>query len=239
MTITKFVFFDFLKRVLILNLIGLLFFPILSLNAGSPLDNVKYIIPNGWELKSRKVDDSKAVLVYDIRTEIIYGKQCPCFSLLQSYYLPDSITLRYADDIVSQHILKISKAHYVLSAQDGEYWKTYLFIGDERSVQIILLYRIGIFKGTSFEVMMAFPNKKSVDSTHKDLKVLSLNSDYVIDQNMRGIAVDSHYVGHLLDDFNSFCNSIEIYDQKLFKAKFILLDPPDSANVFRDSTIEH
>jgi hypothetical protein len=146
--------------------------------------------------------------------------------------LPRSITIEDADHIVAAHS---SGAKYLLSAKDGDHWKTYLLVSDENGEQFVMLYRIGIYKGTSFEFVLSFPNDRSSKDAH--MKLITLPADLAVDQNLTGIYCSPDYVSPFIEEFNSVCASMKIQGESEFQAKAILIDPPSDTKYYRDTTL--
>ncbi|HVN49495.1 MAG TPA: hypothetical protein VMU30_11840 [Bacteroidota bacterium] len=213
----------------------LLIFISFAFLGNSPFDRVKYVPPSTWKLLDKKNSDSVASCLNSVKKIKLKGHTLYANAVIRCYKVPEYIDINQADDIVSAHS---GGAKYLLSAMDGNNWKTYLLTGDQDGEQYIMLYRIGIYKGLSFEFALGFPH----DRSNKDagaMKVLTLPSDLVVDEKISGIYCSPNEIKFFIDEFNSVCNSMEIDGMKTFQAKIILVDPPTDAKYFRDTTLSH
>ncbi len=212
-----------------------LFLIAFSIFISFPIDRIKFIVPPEWESLNQKNSDSSFLTLYHINTENINSNSHFSNAIIRCSSVDSSTNINSSDDIVVQHS---GGAQYILSAQDGESWKTYLLLSNDKGEQYILLYRIGIYNNICFEFMMAFPNKREKLEETENHKILTLESQYVVDKEMSGIYCNEEYVKKYSDMFNFVCNSMEIDGHKLFQAKVLLLDTPNDAKFFRDKTLD-
>jgi hypothetical protein len=196
-------------------------------------NKVSFEVPASWKLINSKATDTVVAKVYFIRKDVIGSETHFSNALLQYYPIPTSITMEQADNIVASHT---KGATFILSAQDGPNWKTYLLINYERNQQYIVLYRIGIDDGVCLELMLCFPHitdKKSSPSS-----VLTLNEAYVADKKMAGVFCDPSSLKEIVNVFNSTCEKLKISNANQFKADVRIVDRPADAQFYRykDST---
>ena len=217
-----------------MKIILLILFCTVTVFASSPIERVKFSVPPKWALLDKRDSDTLSVRLYFIKADTINRKALYANALFQCYQVPDTVDLRYADDIVAHHT---PGGRYILSAIDTPAWKTYLFLANQDSEQYITLYRIGIYQQICFEFMMAFPNKRATQGTDTAMKVLVLNPDHVVDENMSGIYCGFDHVKPFVDEFNSVCTSMEIDNQSSFQANAKLIDPPPDSKIFHDKTL--
>ena len=86
-------------------------------------DKVSYEIPRDWELLNSRETDSLISKLYLFKERTINSQQQFYNALLQYYTVPSDVTMEQADNIVASHT---KSATYILSAEDGPNWKTYL-----------------------------------------------------------------------------------------------------------------
>jgi hypothetical protein len=216
------------NRIGIALLFILAFLPNKIYAGGALQDKVSFEMPASWKLQDLKTSDTLVAKLYHIRTDTIGSEAHHSNALLQYYTVPVSVSITQADNIVASHT---KGATFIVSAQDGPNWKTYLLINYERNQQYIVLYRIGVADGVCVELMFCFPHiadKKSSPSS-----VLTLNEAYVADKKMAGIFCDPSALRGMVDVFNSACEKLKISNVNQFKADVRIVDRPADAQFYR------
>ncbi len=133
------------------------FFIALSIDTGTALDRIEFTVPSDWKLLKQKDSDSLFLSLYHISAEKINSVNNFSNSVFRSSFVDNFKNIEFANDFVFQHSRGAQK---ILSGQDGESWKTYLLLSNEKGKQYIMLYRIGIYNNICFKFMMAFLNKR-------------------------------------------------------------------------------
>jgi hypothetical protein len=221
-----------MKNIYLILIFSLLFF------GAVPIDKVSYKVPANWSLLEKSDTANLSKRLYLVKKLTINGEECYANAFFQCYPIPDSVGIWNADNITSAHTRGLS---YLLSARDGGHWKTYLLERSVRGLQYLALDRFGTYDGWCFELLLVFPNavegKGGANDKQTDMKVLSLPSELVVDENMAGINCASREVREYVDQFNTVCESMKIEGQNEFNARAVLIDPPTDAKVYRDTTL--
>jgi len=191
-------------------------------------NKVSFEVPASWKLLNSKATDSVVAKVYFIRKDVIGSETHFSNALLQYYSIPTSVTMAQADNIVASHT---KGAAVVLSAQDGQDWKTYLLVNRERNQQYNVLYRIGIVDGVCLELMLAFPIVTR--KTGESLSLLTLNPAFFTEQNMAGVYCSRSTTKEMVDAFNSTCEKLRISGRGQYNANVTIIDPPNDVKVYR------
>jgi hypothetical protein len=186
------------------------------------------------DMGNNRIKDSLEVYQYYIKTDTINSKAHYSNALLQIYTVPDTVNLRHADGLVAYHT---KGAKYILSAKDGDIWKTYLFVNNERKEQYVILYRIGIYKGICVEFMISYPNIREQNDNQDATRVLTLNEDYVIDEKMSGIYCGIKNNKDMVNYFNLVCSKLKILNNNEFKANVEFIETPTKAEYYHDKSL--
>lgn len=177
--------------------------------------------PSGWKLLKANSTDKAVTRLFLLRKDRIGGKMHPSNALFQYYPVPSGVTIAEADGIIAAHT---RGAAPVLQARDDPNWRTYLLVYKERGQQYAILHRIGIVDGIGAELMLSFP---LVPGKKDDvLAMLTLNEEYVGQENMAGIYFNGSVVPELVNSFNSACKSLKIQQMGQYQATAVIMKPP-------------
>ena len=199
------------------------------LSAQGPKFPISFTAPTTWRLLEAKEQNGAEVSLYKIReNQISESLQTTSNALISRYKLPDGISFKDADMIVASHV---RDAKLIVSGQDGESWKTYVYVVYEGGQQLIILYRIGILNGFVAEAMLCFPHVSSKDN--KVFSVLTVTESTVKAGQMSGVYCNPASMVDMVKQFNELCSSLKISGMNTFSSRAELVDPPPQATYYR------
>lgn len=183
---------------------------------------ISFSVPKAWKLIEAKRSKGTTFSLYEIPNDQTKNDEhIPSNALIQYYRTPKGVSPLDADRIVGS---RVKNATLVLSGQDGDNWKTYIYVASEKKQQVIILYRIGILKSFGVEVMMCFP--APTRKADEPLSVLTINESTVRSESLAGVYCHPSGVREMVDQFNEFCASLRIANTNSFSAKIQFIDPP-------------
>jgi hypothetical protein len=190
---------------------------------------ITYTAPKSWLLLESRDQRGATIALYKIRdNQTADGKQIPSNALITMYKLPEGVSFADADGIVAS---RVRDAKLIVSGQDGESWKTYVYVTSEDKQQLIILYRIGIINGIGLEAMVAFPHIASKDN--KVFSVLTIKESTVQSGSMAGVFCNPSSMVETVGQFNELCSTMKISGKNQFEARAQLVDPPPDAKYYR------
>jgi len=195
---------------------------------------VTFEMPQEFKSMNSNITDSLQVYQYYIKTDTINSKEHYSNALLQIYTVPDTVNLKHADGLVAYHV---ENARHILSAKDGDNWKTYLFVNNEENEQYVILYRIGIYKGICVEFMLSYPNIREKTDKSDTTMILTLNENYVKSDKMAGIYCGIKNNKDMANLFNLVCSKLKILNKNQFGANVEFIEAPSNSKTFHDNSL--
>ena len=208
------------KRLIIILIIGC--FTKASIAQGI-INNVSFEFGDSWEqMFEPKVQDSTAVLGFRFIGDSAYSFRVE--SLIRINYVPRTITV---DQIQIAYFAEAIGMNKILSAKEGEKWKSSIFTANREDSQHIALHRIGVNNGVALELILFFENRGK-----DDIKALTLDERNVIGQ-MTGLMVSESLATKMISVFKDVSTTLEIFTEKEQSFSFMLIDPPSSSKIYR------
>ena len=219
-----------IKMKIIYFLVITIFSFISTSKAETIRDKVSFTIFENWKLLDENISDSSMFLGYEIQNHLLSKTTIKTNAIFRANYVPKEIT---AIDIDVPSISNNLGATFLMSAMDGDNWKTSIMIGRENGEQMIFLHRVGVFEGIAFEFLFMFPHISKETNQKNKLKLLSLNEKRVIGERMTGIVCMEDNVKDFVTMFNEVSKGMKIKNYGHYTEGIIFIEPPSNADVYR------
>jgi len=190
----------------------------------SIINNVSFSFDDNWrEEADPEVLDSAVSVGYRYLGDSIYSFRVD--ALVRVNYVPRVVTI---DQIQIEYFAETIGMYKLLSAKEGENWKSSILVANTDGAQHISLHRVGVINGVVLELMLFFENAVSSD----DMKVITLDEKNVIGK-MSGLYMDKKLGQRMIAIFHDVSRTLGIFTEKEESFSFTLIDPPKNADVYR------
>jgi hypothetical protein len=190
---------------------------------------ITFEAPKSWTLLESKNQRGATYFLYEIgNNQNKQSKTIPSNALITIYKVPANESFADADAIVGS---KLKNATAIVAGQDGESWKTYIYVTYEGKQQLIILYGIGMINGYGAEAMISFPHVAVRDN--KVFKILTLDSSNTKSESGVGLLCNPSSVTEMVNQFNEFCSKLKISGRTTFASRVKLIDPPPGGKYYR------
>jgi hypothetical protein len=217
-------------KIKLFYLLVIIFCFINTSNAETIKEKISFKIFDNWKLLKEKKSDSSIFLGYEIQNNDLSKTLGKTNAIFRANYIPKEIT---AIDIDVPQISNNLGATFLLSAMDGNNWKTSIMVGSEKDVQMIFLHRVGVFDGIAFEFLFMFPHISKETNQQIKSKLLSLNEKHIIGEKMTGIVCSEDDVNAFVTMFNDVSKSMKIKNHGHYTEGVLFIEPPSNADVYR------
>ena len=116
----------------------------------------------------------------------------------------------------------------IISAREGDCWKSSIFVSNQDQTQHIAFHRAGVLNGVVLELMLFFRNEGGGDV----IKVLTFEEKNVSGQ-MSGLMVNESLGEEMILIFEEVSKTLAIFGEKEESFSFLLMDPPKDSKIFR------
>jgi hypothetical protein len=205
-----------------------------KVNTASTVKNrYSYSLPENWSVVDSNITDSTEMRLYLIKTDTIDNKPHHSNAFIKALPIADTININKHGHAFAARVAK--NMRYLVSAQDGDNWRTYLFLGKSENQEYIAMYRLGMYKNICVEFFLAFPH---FGKGNTSAFILTLNKDYVIGKGMAGAYCRYEDVKEFMDMFNIVSSGLYIDNKNRYRAYVEIVEKDRETMRFKDSTIK-
>ena len=178
--------------------------------------------PDRWEVLNSEVTDTLARFLYFLPFAPANGTEHSANVSFVARVVGEGADTSRAGQIVYS---RGYPGYVVLNdCSDNEHWKSYVWRAENGPTVYAGLERIGVANGIQVSALLAFP---LLGPESGEKKALMIDRAYHKSDQITGVVLHYDTSLSIVDEFNDFCQSIDIDSTANFRTLFRLYDIPD------------